>query len=411
MRSPIDVWSAKTNVSGVPYCVTKADCVTKFHAHFLSHNNYKLDATGYLGRMTCVYKVKVPDYYISDHNVSDVSEEGVYFSRGVCACDTTWDLYGPECSPGKTGLALRYLFLALAIWLTLLFVRVVVLLGSGHLKSKRKRWLAFIALVIYVGEFTWVISTRAAMTVILSQALRYSLQGFSLTVAALAVFMFVCGMMLDTTVLIRKSSVRANKIEEMKLRRLERIFKVIPIGVSLLSAVVWLGNFGAASFVFLMFTQTVTILFVAATFTASIRVIDKRLSRLTPSGTSNTPGTGGVGSVQPSEYSQCLVFSKKLRSMALRMQRTCVFAVICGAVYAYFNMTRSAQQGVRVNVAFGIWLLSISCVPFVGLLELVEVNLKVKPMMFTTQMRGGAKDMGGVTDSNVESSDYGTLGG
>jgi hypothetical protein len=412
MVSPMDIWLTKTNISSIPYCSAPLACESMFHAHFNAGNGEGLGADEYLGRMTCLQSVKVPDYYagnmsdVSAMQMSDASGER-YFPGWMCACDTTWDYSGPECSVGRAGVALVYMFLALSLWLVFMTLRLIALLGSGRLKSGRKRSLAIIALLLYVSEFSWILSTRAAISLVPSQAVRSSLQGFSHSTTTLVLFMFVCGMMLDTTVLIRKGSINKNASEERKLRRLELLFKGIPIMVTLLSAIGYFSHKTPASVMLIAFAQMSALLFVAATFTATIRVIDRRLRRLAPSETGAMPGTAGIGT-QQSDQGQFLGFSKRLRAMALRMQLICVCVVLFGFVYVYALVARSAQAGVLVNVLFGIWLMSISCVPFVGLLELVEVKIKVSTNVFSSRGRG--KDVIGDTPSNVESSDCGTLG-
>jgi hypothetical protein len=262
-----------TNMSQVPTCEILDDCRA-----YLADDNATVDGLGrdptwILGRMACLYDVKVPAYNlawmrnISDSAViQDAATGQIYFAERVCVCDVTWGLSGQNCEPTDAGIALRYLFLALALWFIFLVLRGTTLLTSGRFASVRKRTLAVMALLLYASQTLWVLSTRAAIEVLESSSMRFSLQAFSFSASTLLSLASLCGLMLDTTVFIRKDPTKSqSKNDERKLRRVETLFKIIPVAVTVLSAVVFIFQ-TAAGLLLIGACQALAVVLVAAAF-------------------------------------------------------------------------------------------------------------------------------------------------
>jgi hypothetical protein len=407
--SPIDVW-LNTNISEIPFCHQQEACYDIFRRHFVESVDIVHGVGWYADRVECLTKVKATGQFLN--LVGNISANGtsihgnpdsgeLYFSGFVCVCDTNWGFSGQQCDISWAGLAMRYALYGLMLWYIFLFLRIGALLVSGHFKSIRKKILALVALLLYTNQLIWVFGTRAAVRFVPGTPTRELMTQVGFTMASLASFMFLCGLMLETTVFIRLDSTkRKNKNEVRKLRRVERIFKTLPLAIGLLTAVLFASR-NPSAVTTLAVVQMTAMAFVAVAFTTTIRAIDLRLRRLAPSADNMN--------LQSDGSQEFLKFSRRLRSMARRMQLVVLGCEFFGAIYIAFLIPRSAQSGIATSLLFGIWQFFMSLIPFVGLPGLMTIKVKGQTKTGFVSRTAGWRNR--PPSDVVESSDCGTLGG
>jgi hypothetical protein len=246
----------------------------------------------------------------------------------VCTCDITWGLAGENCTETAAGTAIRFYFIFIMVGILFLVVRLATKLARGGFKTRRKRGLASIALAQYCGQLMWLAGCKPFRGLFATEYWRLGFLLFGHVIVTVTVFMLVCGMLLETSAMIRQDAKQQEAQTVKALLALDKVFQVMPVVVALGTMVLCV-TFTPLAMMMMALLQTLALVAVAGAFAVTTNALDKRIKRLMPR----------EGQAHTQDETQGLLeVSKKLRNVSSWMRNVSLLVVLTSNVYVFVFM-------------------------------------------------------------------------